>query len=297
MGSKFGILSRKGGVGVASGVFKHSYKTKTRESLPIAIYNSGVQRCEPGYAWGPGLRDHFLIHHVIAGRGAFTADGVTRRLQAGDTFIIFPSTVVSYQADEKDPWEYCWVGFHGAEARVLIGQTALRREQPVIRFPEPASVESAITAIYQASGSSAAAELRAIGSLYLFLALLTECSACPASRDLSLEYVETAIRFIAHNYSGSLDISDIASHVGISRSHLYRVFMQNIGSSPNEYLTRFRISQACELLEHSSLPVSAVAASVGYEDPLYFSRVFKKIMGKPPKSYGRKPEASGMITE
>lgn len=297
MGSKFGILSRKGDVCLASGVFKHSYKTKTRESLPIAIYNSGVQRCEPGYAWGPGLRDHFLIHHVIAGKGIFTADGITRRLQAGDTFMVFPSTVVSYQADETDPWEYCWVGFHGAEARVLIGQTAFRREQPVIRFPDPAAVESAITAIYTASGSSPAAELRAIGSLYLFLALLTEVSAYPASRDLSLEYVETAIRFIAHNYSGSLDVSDIASHVGISRSHLYRVFVQNIGSSPNEYLTRFRISQACELLEHSALPVSAVAASVGYEDPLYFSRVFKKITGKTPKSYGRKPEASGIITE
>lgn len=270
-----------------AGVFKHSYKTKTRESLPIAIYNSGVQRCEPGYAWGPGLRDHFLIHHVISGSGIFTTEGVTYHPQAGDTFIVYPATVVSYQADRDDPWEYCWVGFHGAEAQVLIGQTVFRREQPVVCFPDPSAVEKAITAIYHASGSSAAAELKAIGSLYLFLALLTEYSDCPAARDLSLEYVETAIRFIAHNYSGSLDVSDVASHVGISRSHLYRVFMQNIGTSPNEYLTRFRISQACELLEHSSLPVSAVAASVGYEDPLYFSRVFKKVTGTSPSGYGK----------
>lgn len=272
---------------MASGVFKHSYKTKTRESLPIAIYNSGVQRCEPGYAWGPGLRDHFLIHHVISGRGVFTAEGVTRYPQAGDTFIVYPSTVVSYQADREDPWEYCWVGFNGADAQVLIGKTAFRRERPVTRFSDPDAVQQAITAIYGASGSSAAAELRAIGSLYLFLALLTEYSDCPAARDLSLEYVETAIRFIAHNYSGNLDVSDIAAHVGVSRSHLYRVFMQNIGSSPNDYLTRFRISQACELLEHTALPVSAVAASVGYEDPLYFSRVFKKITGCSPSGYAK----------
>lgn len=276
---------------MASEGFKHSYKTKTRESLPIAVYNSGVQRCEPGYAWGPGLRDHFLIHHVISGEGGFTADGVTRPLTAGETFIVYPSSVVSYQADRANPWEYCWVGFNGADAQVLIGQTLFRRDHPVARFPEPAAVEAAITAIYRACGSSAAAELRAIGSLYVFLALLTEYSDCPAVRDSSLEYVETAIRFIAHNYSRSLDVGAIAAHVGVSRSHLYRVFMQNIGASPNEYLTRFRISQACELLEHSALPVSAVAASVGYDDPLYFSRVFKKVTGQPPSAYGRTEKA------
>ena len=84
---------------MASGIFKHSYKTKTRESLPIAIYNAGAQRCEPLYAWGPGLRDHFLVHHVIAGRGVYTADGVTHDVKAGDTFIIYPSVVVTYSAD------------------------------------------------------------------------------------------------------------------------------------------------------------------------------------------------------
>lgn len=64
--------------------------------------------------------------------------------------------------------------------------------------------------------------------------------------------------------------------------------MRHIGTSPNEYLTKFRISQAVELIERSSLPVSAVAASVGYDDSLYFSRVFKKITGVSPSSYIKK---------
>lgn len=170
-----------------------------------------------------------------------------------------------------------------------MAQTPFTREKPVVRFEDPAAIESAITGIYRASGTTPASELRAIGLLYLFLALLTEQPGAPApAAGLSLEYVESAIRFIAHNYSGSIDVSDIAASVGISRSHLYRVFMRHIGTSPNEYLTKFRISQAVELIERSSLPVSAVAASVGYDDSLYFSRVFKKITGVSPSSYIKK---------
>lgn len=268
---------------MASGIFKHSYKTKTRESLPIAVYNSGRQQCEPGYTWGPGVRDHFLVHHVISGCGSYTAAGITYTVKAGDTFIVYPSVIVTYQADLLDPWEYCWVGFNGAEARIMIAQTPFTPTAPVAAFPCAPSVCDAILDIHSAAGTTPASQLRTIGLLHLFLALLMEqADMIPSHTDLSLDYVESAIRFIAHNYSSAVDISAVASSAGISRSHLYRVFMRHIGTPPNEYLTRFRISQACELLERSSLPVSAVAASVGYDDQLYFSRVFKKMTGKSP---------------
>lgn len=277
---------------MTAGVFKHSYKTKTRESLPVAVYNCGIQQCAPGYAWGPGIRDHFLVHHVISGRGAYTADGVTYEISAGGTFLVYPSEVVTYRADDSDPWEYCWVGFGGAEARVMLAQTPFSRSAPVARFSEPDRVKNAVLAVHEAAGTTSASELRAIGQLYLFLALLVEQGgAPPPSADLSLEYVESAVRFIARNFSSAVDVKDVAASVGISRSHLYRLFMRHIGTPPNEYLTRFRISQACELIERSPLPVSAVAASVGYDDQLYFSRVFKKITGKSPSAYLREQTA------
>ncbi len=268
------------------GLFKYSNKTKTRESLPIAIYNSGIQQCAPGYTWGPGLRDHFLIHHVISGKGVFTVSGVTYPVCAGDTFLIYPSEMVSYSADRQEPWEYCWVGFQGAQAKLLISQTPFSENTPVTRFENTQQIQDAILAIYNAAGSTPASELRAIGLLYVFLALLVgQKQSAPLADEPSLEYVENAVRFIAHNYSRTVDTTDIAGSVGISRSHLYRVFMKHLDMPPNEYLTRYRISRACELLERSSLPISAIAASVGYDDQLYFSRVFKKITGTPPSLY------------
>ena len=265
--------------------FKRSYKTKTRESLPVAVYNSGLQQCDPGYTWGPGLRDHCLIHHVTSGKGVFRVEDAVYAGGAGDTFLVYPGTVVSYTADVEDPWGYCWVGFNGPDAKILLTQTPFTREQPVVRFSDPDAVRDAIQSIYAASGTSSASELRAIGQLYLFLALLVEQGGQEPSGDLMREYFESAVRFITHNYSHPIDVGDIASNVGISRSHLYRVFMQEVDVSPNDYLTRFRVTQACELLERSTLSMAEVAASVGYSDQLYFSRVFKKVIGLPPTQY------------
>ena len=80
-----------------------------------------------------------------------------------------------------------------------------------------------------------------------------------------------------------MDVIDNA--VGVSRSHLYRVFMAIVGQSPIDCLTNYRISEACSLLKNSNLSIAEIAVSVGFFDQFYFSRVFKKVKGVPPSKY------------
>ena len=94
-----------------------------------------------------------------------------------------------------------------------------------------------------------------------------------------------AIKYIQFNYSHEITIDDIARTVGVSRSHLYRLFMSNVGQSPIDYLTSYRIGEACNLLKNSQLSIAEIATSVGFSDKFYFSRVFKKSMGMPPSRY------------
>ena len=101
----------------------------------------------------------------------------------------------------------------------------------------------------------------------------------------SSQYVLAAIKFIQFNYSHDISVDDIAKAVGVSRSHLYRVFMANVGQSPIDYLTGYRISEACSLLKNSHLSIAEIAVSVGFFDQFYFSRVFKKVKGVPPSKY------------
>ncbi|MBE6829712.1 MAG: helix-turn-helix transcriptional regulator, partial [Ruminococcaceae bacterium] len=129
-------------------------------------------------------------------------------------------------------------------------------------------------------------EARMESGLLLFLAALMDKFGVPSTQQANgYEYVQKAIKFIEYNYSSDIGITDIASSVGISRSHLYRLFMQHISLSPNEYLMRYRISKASELLESRNLSVGEVAYSAGFSDQLYFSRVFKKCMGTPPSRF------------
>ena len=276
--------AKEGGAGMEP--FKFSYKTEKDDAVLMNIHNSGYQKCAAGYRMGPLTRAQYLIHHVVSGKGYYETDGRVFALQEWDTFLIYPGTVVSYYADGEDPWEYYWVGFQGADVRRLLDKTDFSRARPVIRTAHSEELRELLLQIYRSSGGEYYKHVRMTGYLYLFLARLVEDSSRgeePA--DLSMEYARKAVDDISQRYSGPLSVSDVAAHLGVSRSHLYRVFVKNLGVSPQHYLERFRVQQSLALLEQTALSVSEVAASVGYEDQLHFSKVFKKLNGLSPRAY------------
>ena len=107
------------------------------------------------------------------------------------------------------------------------------------------------------------------------------------TKEKKITYVEEALRYIESNYSQSVNIQVIADYLNIERTYLYRLFKDITGSSPQEYLLDYRIRRACSLLAETELPVSDIARSVGYEDALYFSRLFKQKKGRTPTQYRR----------
>lgn len=103
--------------------------------------------------------------------------------------------------------------------------------------------------------------------------------------DLRQVYVERAKDYIASSYSYPITVEDVADYTGISRSYLFRAFQAYQKQSPKEYLTEYRIRQACHLLRETGLSVASIAYSVGFEDNLYFSKAFKKKMQMSPSQY------------
>ena len=76
----------------------------------------GCSRTEPLHRFGPALKPHYLIHYVLSGKGIFRLEGEEYPLEAGYGFLIEPGQMSLYQADEKEPWTYIWVGFAGDRA-------------------------------------------------------------------------------------------------------------------------------------------------------------------------------------
>ena len=133
--------------------FKYSFKAAERAELSLLVYNTGFQKCPPDYGWGPGVRDHYLLHYVVSGKGYYETDGRTFVLQAGDAFLALPDTPIYYRADHEQPWEYYWVGFSGPAAALLLAQTPFSRRTPVLHPAAGEHLRQALLDIYKARGT------------------------------------------------------------------------------------------------------------------------------------------------
>lgn len=269
-----------------SEIKKLSFKSGSTEGFSLTVNSAGYEKCESLHSWGKGVRDHYLIHHITSGKGVFSTPSGSFELKAGDTFLIYPETLISYTADADDPWEYYWTGFSGADAEHIISRTDFTREMPVLRCDFGDELKDRMSEIYRCNGHTAADITEMTGRLYLMLALLMKHPAASAATGgQQSDYAETARQFISGSYSLDISVEDIAAAAGVSRATLFRAFRRSMGISPSEYLARFRIDRASELLRTGQLTVSETAASVGFEDSLYFSRVFKKYKGVSPSEY------------
>lgn len=265
---------------------KSSYKVSGKELLSLSVYNVGTQKCEPLYQWGPGVRDFYLIHYIISGKGTYVSGHNEYKLKAGDCFLSYPHMETTYYADSEDPWEYAWVGFTGTEAGLILDSTDFTRDEPYIRgVSHGKEIQELIGAIYKAKGNSFSSGIHMTGKLYELLGFFVEDAASEPVQMGAKLYVQSAMDYISENYSNPVSIEDIAAFVGISRSQLFRCFQRIAGISPKEYLTRYRIKKACQLLAQTSFSMTAIANSLGFENSLYFSKAFRKVQGVSPSEY------------
>ncbi len=107
----------------------------------------------------------------------------------------------------------------------------------------------------------------------------------PPNRDVSDSYVEKAVADISERYIIGPGIEDVAARLGISEGHLARIFKAKTGFTFNEYLTRYRMSRAVELLRDPAVRIGEVADLVGYRDQRHFSELFRRLVGLTPTQF------------
>lgn len=176
----------------------------------------------------------------------------------------------------------------GTDASFIIRNTDFSKEKPYIKKGKiPGNkIRDGIEEIYSVKGNTYEATVAMAGALYSLLAVFMHyCDKEEKEKDVQISYVEKAELYIETNYSYPITVEDIAAYVGISRSHLFRSFQAHMGKSPKEYLSEYRIRQACHLLKETGLSVSTIAYSVGFENNLYFSKAFKKQKKISPSEY------------
>jgi YesN/AraC family two-component response regulator len=101
--------------------------------------------------------------------------------------------------------------------------------------------------------------------------------------------VKHAVAYIHQHYAETLSRSGIAKAVGMSENYLTHIFHQELGVSLWDYLNRYRVLQAKELLQTTHESIAYISTLVGFDDPAYFSRVFRRYVGQSPRLYRNTP--------
>lgn len=255
----------------------------SNEAKDLYVYQPGWEVCEKGHAFGPAIRDHYLIHYIVKGKGTYRVGNHTYPLSEGQGFLIMPGEITFYQADDEDPWEYYWIGFNGKQVNKLLEACRLGRHQPILNYNKDDALQRILQKLALGSTKYKVNEYEQIGYAYLFFSILMkseESSNIPQD-----EYVNKATKFIQNNYSYPISIEQIANYIGIERTYLFRVFKKILGISPQEYLIQYRLEKGTQLLIQSGMGITEIAYSCGFREVGYFSRCFKKKYGVSPFQY------------
>ncbi len=261
--------------------------TENRDGFDLLVYQCGMEKCKSSHSYGPAIRDHFLIHFILKGSGRFFVNGKTYNIKENQGFLICPDVVTYYEADSEDPWTYTWVGFKGIKAENYLKLANLNQENPIFQCENGEFIKKYFGDMINATELRYGREVRLQGLLGVFLSELIEEAGkhVVISSNYKELYIKKSLQFVETNYSRKFSISEMAKSVGLNKNYLSGFFKENIGMPPQQYIMKFRINKACELMSNNDLTISDISRSVGYEDTLGFSKIFKKEKGVSPKYY------------
>jgi len=256
------------------------------KNIDAMIYTCGYENCEPGHSYGPLLRNGYMVHYILAGEGVYRTRGKEFHLHEGDAFLICPGDVIYYEADQKNPWIYTWIGMQGIKIKGYLERTSLI-ETLVFRYGDNSKLRSCHERLFEAEQQTRSRDLLMNSILYEYLFLLVKQfpNKRPVVGENRANYVEEVLRFIEGAYCDPITVQDIADHLSLNRSYLHRMFKAVMGTSIQNYLLDYRIRRACTLLKNTDLPIHVVARSVSYQDALHFSKLFRQKKGVSPSEY------------
>ncbi|XZK30725.1 AraC family transcriptional regulator [Clostridium perfringens] len=265
------------------------WKKYVKENFEMNVDECGIEQGIPGLGYNYEVLKNAVIHYVTKGYGTFKFNGKVYNLKQGDIFILLKGMQVEYVASIDDPWEYYWIGFSGSNANEYLNRTSIT-DSCVANCEENSKIPQIILNMCEISKTynpSRSDDILLLKELYsLLYALIEEFPKPFEYKDKELHtYIQDALNFINSNYMHSITVQEIADYVNLSRSYLYKMFIKNLGISPQRYLINLRMYKATLLLKGTKLPIGEVASSVGYSDSLLFSKTFSKHFSISPLNY------------
>jgi len=253
---------------------------ENKELKDINPLACGEAQCMSGHYWPEygaqrGMRQYYMLHYVISGRGVYYTPGKKYEVMAGQIFVVLPNELVAYEADQIDPWKYCWVNFES-----MLDLSDVFSEY-VITMPECAHV---FNAFKDRTNVTQDREWYICGKIFELLSLLDKRRK--SGKDQTHRYVKIARNYIDTHYDDrELRVQSIAEKLSLDRAYFSKIFSKHVGRSPQQYIVELRLDRAADMMVNQGLSPGEAAQLVGYGDIFNFSRMFKRHFGISPSVY------------
>lgn len=250
-----------------------TYRLKTKERLPTRRPR--------------GSLDYQLIY-VASGKTHFYFHGEERIVNAEQMVLFQPRQEQHYEYFASDKPEVYWIHFTGGDVKNILRHFNIPLDEPVFYSGNSSTYAYLFKEIIHELQSCRVGYQELLEMYLKQILLLIERSReerKPTVSSFIQDEMELARRYFTEHYNEDINIEEYAKSRGMSFSWFSRNFKQLTAKSPMQYVVSVRINNAASLLGCSSYNINEVSNIVGYDNPLYFSRIFKKVKGVSPSEY------------
>lgn len=232
--------------------------------------------------------DQNILIFCVKGEGWFEVDGKHFTIQKNQYFILPESTPHAYGAAENNPWSIYWLHFAGEKAALFNQNNTTPQDIDFSSDPRYADRLLLFEEILHHLKNGYSTDDYEYASICLWQLLgsfqyLSKFRTVKRIKHRNL--IDTSISWMHDNLEKQLTLLQMADHVDLSESHFSLMFKRKTGVPPLVFFTRLKVQKACQLLDFSDKRIKEIAAELGYEDPYYFSRVFRQVMDISPIQY------------
>jgi len=235
--------------------------------------------------------DDWLILYCIDGQAKLETQEGVFDVKGGDLVMLPCGVPHAYQADNEAPWSIYWTHFLGEEAGMLMDGLGWSGASPIhsigVRPVLVSGFRQIIELMNSTSEYSMEAFIHAGSHLRNMLTYLIMITSGAVRKSVDKQFLERVDTLMQDHIDSRLTLEILARHTGMSKSHFCHKYRTLAGQSPMDRFTCLKMQKACLLLDTSMARVAEIASQIGYEDPYYFSRIFKKIQGCSPRQYRR----------
>lgn len=220
-----------------------------------------------------------VCHFVLSGEGFING----KKVGANTVFISFEDTHMHYYPCRENPWSYIYLRLRGTEVKKAFLDSGFSMGLTIRPFSEQEAL-FALLSLYETFSRFADTDKQKLIANGAFFLLKKPVLPSPRTSKPQ-QHMEQIRRFIDEQYYKSITMEEIAARFYLNKNYIRTIFARQLGISPKQYLQKVRMERAGYLLVTTEETVKLIANSVGYEDPLLFTKMFKRYYGCSPTRY------------